>query len=131
MNKISLKLVITLVVVLLVGFAVYFALPYLNISPLGVSAQMVQSRLVPEKVSSSAPISVALPNALEAKVAEQVVFEPQISGKWLADEAGNLVTVNDAKSKTKIYYFQPSKQLELGKYYAAKVNIGLKGCNSL
>lgn len=114
---------VTLVIVLVVGFGVYFALPYLNISPSGASAQVVQSRLVPEKVSTSAPISVAIPNSLEANVVEQVVFEPQISGRWQADEAGKLVTVSDSKSKTKIYYFQPSRELELGKYYAAKVNI--------
>ena len=123
MNKkiliISVSLLGLAVIILVVGFS----LPNFKFFPGGLSATVVQSRLVPEKVSSSAPISVALPNALEAKVAEQVVFEPEISGKWLVDEAGNLVTVNDAKSKTKIYYFQPSKALELGKYYSTKVNI--------
>jgi len=124
MKKIILLIAGISLALVIIGLAVGVALPYLGFFPSHLSATVLQSRLVPEKVSRSGVISVALPRTLQANAATQVIFNPAISGDWLKKENGELLSTTDSRSKTEIYYYQPTRALELGSHYAAVVNIG-------
>ncbi len=109
-------------VVVVISLGVYRWAPRLGLSPGRVTAAVSQSRLVPEKVSRGAAISVAVPRAAGVNVAEQVSFNPRITGRWLAEADGQLISKNDTRAKTQIFYYQPGVALEVGQHYAAVVN---------
>lgn len=117
------KVISLFLILIVIGLAIKIAWPYLRFSLGRLSETVSQSRLVPEKISRSAAISVALPRALQVKVAEQVIFNPAISGKWLRRENGELISTTNSESKTEIYYYQPTSSLEMGRHYAAVVNL--------
>lgn len=61
--------------------------------------------LVPDKISQSAPIPIALPkNVALANAQSAISFNPQIEGRWL-------------EQKEKTIVFQPKNKLEVGKHY--------------
>jgi uncharacterized protein YfaS (alpha-2-macroglobulin family) len=124
MKKTILKVVGFSLALIIIGLAIKITWPYLGFSPSSLSAAVTQSRLVPEKVSQSATISVALPKVLKVNTTEQVVFNPSIHGRWLKKENGELISIIDTQSKTEIYYYQPASALEIGRHYAAVVNLG-------
>ncbi len=68
--------------------------------------------LVPDKISQSAAIAMRLPRGIQVAVAEakeKISFEPMIDGVW-------------SPGKTSEYLiFQPAQKLELGRYYAIKL----------
>ena len=71
--------------------------------------------LVPDKVSQSAAIPVRLPEGVRfavAETAEAITFDPELKGDWY-------VGVEEDK-----LFFQPSKKLELGSYYAVTLASG-------
>ncbi len=124
MKKTSLKAFSIALILIIAGLAIAVTGLYFGFSPDRLSAVVLQSRLVPEKVSRSAAISVALPKMFQVDVAAQVIFDPEIPGHWLKKDNGELIFTTDSRSKTEIYYYQPTHALEMGSYYAASVNVG-------
>ncbi len=81
----------------------------------------VAYRLVPEKISKSAAVTVSLPTTIDVQnfdPAKQVSFEPQIEGRWMMDGTVSIVPVAHAESSYKTYYFQPNSALGVSKHYA-------------
>lgn len=65
--------------------------------------------LVADKISQSAAVIIRLPAGLKINVAEassKISFNPKVSGEWLPGKSDEYLV------------FQPSKKLEVGKYYS-------------
>ncbi len=105
-------------VLLFVGFGLH------NKSWIPTPDQM-SYRLVPEKVSRSAAITVSIPEAsgnLAATLDEHVIFNPTINGRWLEDKRVSLVGVAHSAEKIRTYYYQPNSPLEENKHYEVTVS---------
>jgi hypothetical protein len=89
----------------------------------------VSYRLVPEKVSKSAAITISVPDdsAINAEnVSQKVTFTPHINGRWLKDKevasAAAGIAIAHAASNIQTYYFQPNQTLEEDRHYAVTVS---------
>ncbi|MES2216716.1 MAG: alpha-2-macroglobulin family protein [Patescibacteria group bacterium] len=84
-------------------------------------------RLVPEKISRSAAITVSVPEASgvnAANLSTQVTFTPSISGHWVdekTEKSVSFVGVAHAAENIKTYYFQPNQSLDENRHYAVTV----------
>jgi len=85
-------------------------------------------RLVPEKVSQSAPIRVSLPPGIDKDFAKRnLKFYPEIKGKWVED--GRFFSFFNkffsalAASQDNHLLFQPDKPLKLNRYYRAELTL--------
>ncbi len=85
-------------------------------------------RLVPEKVSRSAAITVAVPETLgvnSANIATRITFTPPINGRWVDEKAGkplSFIGVAHATENVQTFYFQPNQSLEENRHYAVTAN---------
>lgn len=116
MNKKNI-LVTSLVVVIAVVAVVF--LGSLVTSRIPAQEYQLAYRLVPEKISRSAVVTVMLPltaNAQSFNFSKQVTFDPAIDGHWISGQKlfGAAANVTD---EPRVAYFQPNKPLDTGKHY--------------
>ncbi|MEI6553920.1 MAG: hypothetical protein WCO09_05125, partial [bacterium] len=112
---------VVVVVVVIIGF-VFGPLGNLLKNPFRIpsASYQVAYRLVPEKVSKSAAITVSLPPAVNIQnfdPSKQVSIEPKIEGRWMKNSGGSIVPIAEAADTYETYYFQPNKALDLNKHY--------------
>ena len=115
---------ITIIVAAVVIAAVFF---FKNRTPgqLMPSYVLESYRLVPEKVSQSAPIRILLPNDIDAVSAmNNVKFFPEIKGTWQGIQNTKTSFINTAfaaDNAVKEIVFKPAEKLELNKYYSVEL----------
>ena len=85
-------------------------------------------RLVPEKVSQSAPIRISLPPGIDKDFAKRnLKFYPEIKGKWVEDRRFfsffNKFFSAFATSQVNYLLFQPDQPLKLNRYYRAELTL--------
>ncbi|MCX6764477.1 MAG: MG2 domain-containing protein [Candidatus Nealsonbacteria bacterium] len=69
-------------------------------------------RLVNEKISKSAPISIYLPYSIDKNLAQKnTKFDPEIEGEWLSSD------------NEKEIVFKPKKQLDVNHYYSIELTL--------
>ncbi len=104
------RFILILVIIAIVGTGFYF---WQKGVPTDVKPAYSQTyRLVNEKISQSAGITVYLPGAIDKLIAqENTKFYPEIEGQWI--DSG----------KEKIIVFKPAEKLKLDRYYSARLAI--------
>ena len=85
-------------------------------------------RLVPEKVSQSAPIRISLPPGIDKDFTKRnLKFYPEIKGKWVEDRRFfsffNKFFSAFATSQVNHLLFQPDQPLKLNRYYRAELTL--------
>lgn len=118
-NKVREKLVIGIIFLVLSGILInlYIARkegagPAVNAGP---SYSQVY-RLVAEKISQSALVVINLPpNVSSAEAQKNVVFTPELAGKWVKSESASQLI------------FKPAAKLNLDRYYKVALAVGDKG----
>jgi len=130
-----LKVSLALCVAALIILGGYFFIPKGDYSAKRSREYSQSWRLVPEKVSKSAPIRVYAPAGMTAdQVAQAAKFDPEIPGKWVADKTVffDLIGVaygQDGQNEVEYAEFQPAAPLTEGLYYGVK--LALADGNSL
>lgn len=112
----ALKALLLITAAILVGIVFYYysprQLPYVEYRE--------TYRLVAEKISQSATITVNLPPEVDKNFAKKnIVFEPEITGKWLEERpAFSLIPKAYASnSDFNVIYFIPEEKLKIDHYY--------------
>jgi alpha-2-macroglobulin len=103
------KKILTLVLILVLagGFSFYFLQKRVQKIPSFAKTY----RLVPEKISQSAPIIINLPQKVDKEFAKKnISFEPEIKGRFLESTQNYLL-------------FKPEEKLKLNHYYLAKLTL--------
>jgi uncharacterized protein YfaS (alpha-2-macroglobulin family) len=81
---------------------------------------------VPEKVSQSANIRINLPTGVDKETAKNnISFDPEIKGNWVEEENVAFSVFASEEDEDNILYFNPDEDLELNKYYALNLNLGI------
>lgn len=121
-NKVVYVITALALVVILVGVAV---MSPSSDSRIPLFDSQAGYRLVPEKISRSAIIVLAVPQGTlsSAPLAEQITFDPDIDGTWISDqELGSLgVSVARAADRVEYLYFRPDRSLQEDRHYAVQV----------
>ncbi|HOC53516.1 MAG TPA: alpha-2-macroglobulin family protein [Candidatus Pacearchaeota archaeon] len=85
-----------------------------------------QYRLVPEKISISAPIKIYLPKGTNLASAKQnTVFDPKIEGQWIEESnaISSLFNVFASEEETDVIIFKPNQPLKLDRYYSVEISL--------
>jgi len=89
-------------------------------------------RLVPEKISQSAAITINLPPKVDKSFAQKnIKFDPEITGEWLVEKGGRWVVFaedSDAKipspsENSNTILFKSKEKLNLNRYYAVELTM--------
>jgi len=83
-------------------------------------------RLVPEKISQSAPIRINLPPKVDKEFAKRhIKFEPEIKGKWVEEKKvlNKILDFAFAAEDSKYLIFKPDEKLQLNHYYLVKLTL--------